>query len=51
MRKGGDSFRKVLKSPISFSFKDKLFIETPVENFKPSSFAFLITEMVFEDDI
>ena len=28
--RGGDSFRKVLKSPISFSFNDKLLIETPV---------------------
>ena len=30
---GGDNFKKVLKSPISFSFKDKLFIDTPQENF------------------
>ena len=33
--RGGDNFKNVLKSPISFSFKDKLFIETPTENFFP----------------
>ena len=36
---GGDNFKKVLKSPISFSFSDKLFIETPHVNSK-SSFLF-----------
>jgi hypothetical protein len=30
--KGGDNFKKVLKSPISFSFNDRLFIDTPHEN-------------------
>ena len=35
---GGDSFKKVLKSPISFSFKDKLLIDTPVVNFTASFF-------------
>ena len=49
--KGGESFKKVLKSPISFSFKDKLLIETPVLNIFPSFLAFLITEIVFSDDI
>ena len=29
---GGESFKNVLKSPISFSFNDKLFTETPHEN-------------------
>ena len=28
--KGGDNFKNVLKSPISFSFKERLLIETPV---------------------
>ena len=28
--RGGESFKNVLKSPISFSFSDKLLIETPV---------------------
>ena len=27
---GGDNFKKVLKSPTSFSFNERLFIETPV---------------------
>ena len=49
--KGGESFKNVLKSPISFSFNDKLFIETPAENILPSSLAFLITEIVFLEDI
>ena len=29
-RRGGDSFKNVLNSPISFSFKDKWLIDTPV---------------------
>ena len=29
---GGDSFKKVLKSPISFSFNERLLIETPHVN-------------------
>ena len=48
---GGDSFKKVLKSPISFSFKDKLFIETPVEKILPSSLALFIVVNVFLEDI
>ena len=32
-RRGGDSFKNVLKSPISFSFKDKWLIYTPVVKF------------------
>ena len=47
---GGDSFKKVLKSPMSFSFKDKLLIETPAVKTLPSSLAFLITEIVFSED-
>ncbi len=47
---GGESFKKVLKSPISFSFNDKLLIETPVVKILPSFFAFLITETVFPED-
>jgi len=49
--RGGESFRKVLKSPISFSFNDKLLIETPTVKILPSFLAFLITEIVFSDDI
>ena len=30
---GGDYFKKVLKSPISFSFNERLLIETPQVNF------------------
>ena len=33
--RGGDSFKKVLNSPISFWFNDKLLIETPVLNLIP----------------
>ena len=36
---------------MSFSFNERLLIETPVVKILPSFFAFLITEMVFLDDI
>ena len=36
---------------MSFSFKDKLLIETPVVKILPSFFAFFITFTVFLDDI
>ena len=49
--RGGESFRKVLKSPMSFSFNDKLLIETPVVKILPSFLSFLITDTVFSDDI
>ena len=49
--KGGDNFKKVLKSPISFSFNERLLIETPVEKILPSFLAFLIKATVFSDDI
>ena len=48
---GGDNFKKVLKSPTSFSFNERLFIETPVLKTLPSSLAFLIVDTVFLDDI
>ena len=38
--KGGESFKKVLKSPISFSFNERLLIETPTVNFLPFSLFF-----------
>ena len=47
---GGDNFKKVLKSPISFSFKDKLFIDTPQENLT-FSFLSLIISTAFPDEI
>ena len=31
--RGGDSFKKVLNSPISFSFRARLLIDTPVVKF------------------
>ena len=37
--KGGDSFKNVLKSPISFSFNERLFIDTPQLK---STFCFLV---------
>ena len=46
---GGDNFKNVLKSPMSFSFKDKLLIETPHVNFT-ISFLDLITSTDFCDD-
>ena len=49
--KGGDIFKKVLKSPMSFSLRDKLFIETPAVNFFPSDLFFLITSRDFFEDI
>ena len=48
--RGGESFKKVLKSPISFSFNDRLLIETPHENFK-FSFLSLIKSTDFPDEI
>ncbi len=48
--RGGDSFKKVLKSPMSFSFNYKLFIETPVVNLTLSFFCF-IDSSDFDDDI
>ena len=44
--RGGDNFKNVLKSPISFSFKDRLLIETPEVNFT-ISFLCLITSIDF----
>ena len=42
---------KGIKSPISFSLRDKLFIETPTVNFNPRSLAFLIiSNDFFEKD-
>ena len=41
--KGGESFKKVLNSPISFWFNDKLFIDTPVLNLIPLDLFLLIT--------
>ena len=32
--RGGDNFKKVLKSPMSFSFNERLLIDTPQVNFK-----------------
>ena len=49
--RGGDSFKKVLNSPISFSFNDKLFIETPTLNFLPLFLFFLITSKDCLDEI
>ena len=46
---GGDNFKNVLKSPMSFSFKDKLLTETPHVNFT-ISFLDLITSIDFCDD-
>ena len=46
---GGDSFKKVLKSPISFSFNDRLLIETPEVNFT-ISFLYFITSTDFCED-
>ena len=40
--KGGDNFKNVLKSPMSFSFNDKLFIDTPHENLIFSFLFFII---------
>ena len=48
--RGGDNFKNVLKSPMSFSFNDKLFIETPHENFK-NCFFDLIMSTDFDDEI
>ena len=39
---GGDNFKKVLKSPMSFSFNDRLLIETPEVNLT-ISFLYFIT--------
>ena len=48
--KGGDNFKKVLKSPMSFSFKERLLIETPVV--KSTIFFFcLIISTDLEDEI
>ena len=44
--KGGDNFKNVLKSPISFSLRDKLFIDTPQVNLI-LSFLSLITSTDF----
>ena len=41
---------KVLKSPISFSFKERLFIETPEENFTPFFLYFFITSIDLAED-
>ena len=49
--KGGDNFKKVLNSPISFSFKERLLIETPTLNFFPLSLFFLITSRDFFEEI
>ena len=48
--KGGDNFKNVLKSPISFSFNDKLFIDTPVVKLI-SFFLFFITPIDFAEEI
>ena len=50
VRSGGESFKKVLKSPISFSLSDKLLIETPVVKFTLSLLR-LITSKDFAEDI
>ena len=47
--RGGDNFKKVLKSPISFSFNDKLLIDTPEVNLT-LSFLSLIVWTDLEDD-
>ena len=49
VRSGGDNFKNVLKSPMSFSLSDRLFIETPHENFKNCFFSSII-ETDFDDD-
>ena len=49
LRNGGDNFRKVLKSPISFSFSDKLFIDTPTEKSFPLFLFFQLPQEIFED--
>ena len=49
--RGGDSFKKVLNSPMSFWFNYKLFIETPVLNFIPLDLFFLITSREFFEEI
>ena len=43
--RGGDNFKNVLNSPMSFSFKDKLLIETPTVNFFPLFLFFFITSI------
>ena len=48
--RGGESFKKVLKSPMSFSFNERLFIETPEVNFT-ISFLYFITSRDFCDEI
>ena len=48
---GGDNFKKVLKSPMSFSFKAKLLIETPALNCFPLFLFFLITSNDCLDEI
>ena len=49
--KGGETFKKVLKSPISFSFKERLFIETPTVKFNPFSLFLLIASKDSLDEI
>ena len=49
--KGGESFKKVLKSPISFSFKDKLLIETPELNIFPSFSIYDIYKNILQEKI
>ena len=41
---------KVLKSPISFSLRERLLMDTPVENFKSFFLYFFITSTDFADD-
>ena len=48
--RGGESLRKVLKSPTSFSFNDKLFIDTPDVKLT-FCFLFLITSNEAADEI
>ena len=48
--KGGDNFKKVLKSPISFSFNERLLIDTPQEK-SIFSFRLLIISTDFADEI
>ena len=48
--KGGDSFKNVLKSPISFSFSERLLIETPAVKLSSCLFR-SITSIDFREDI
>ena len=49
--KGGENFKKVLKSPISLSFKERWLIETPTVNFFPFDLFFLMTSTDFFEEI